>query len=348
MIRTILAVAVFGLTILPAQAQTPFGGKGQPVPTTPPPKMQAPPPAQAQTATGQSPSPAARVPMSADMKQQAQFQAEGIFPDMTRPGAGGQMQDAWNNSDPRTGVHVQRLCENCVYKVRTREFMTTTLILPDDAVITSVDPGDDVGFTIKIKAVNKVTVRPAGWGMDTNANVYTRSGAVYPFYIRSETVNSMNVPDLVVRIIGKEMPAEIAAPKPKAAERQPSKDEAPDSKDNIAKGKADKPVPARKDFIRHVPVDPAKFHGWADYKLWGDDELKPETVWRDDFFTYIRYGAKWDGMELATGYVTIDGIDELVNTHVEGSVFVVESISPLITLKDGKRFLCLQYTGETP
>ena len=124
MIRSTIVVLAFSLIVLPAQAQTPFGGKGQPVPTTPPPKVQAPPPAQGATAPG-APQAAPRMPLSADMKQQAQFQAEGIFPDMTRPGAGGQMQDAWNNSDPRTGVHVQRLCENCVYKVRTREFMTT-------------------------------------------------------------------------------------------------------------------------------------------------------------------------------------------------------------------------------
>lgn len=275
------------------------------------------------------------------MRDQAKFQAEGVFPDMTRPGAGGQIQDAWNKSDPGEGVHVQRLCENCVYKIRTREFMTTTVILPEDAVISSVDPGDQVGFQIKVKSANKLAVRPTSWGMDTNVNVYTKSGAVYPIYVRSETVNSMNIPDLVVKITGKEKPPSI--------EGISVEHEAKGAENSGKPG--DKLAPKIKktgDFVRHVPVDPAKFHGWGDYKLWGEEELKPETVWRDDFFTYIRYGKKWDGMELSTGYVTIDGIDELVNSHVEGSVFVIESVSPLITLKNGKKYLCIQYTGETP
>jgi len=274
------------------------------------------------------------LPASPDMRQQAEFQAEGVFPDMVRPAGGGQVQDAWNDSKPNQGVHVQRMCEDCVYKVRTREFMTTTIVLPEDAVINSADPGDNVGFQVAVKAKNKLAIRPTGWGMDTNINVYTKSGAIYPLYVRSETVNSMNVPDLVVKIVGRERPAGIAA---FAEEINDEKKAKPAPMPNTARPK---------DFVRNVPIDPAKFHGWADYKLWGDDSLKPETVWRDDFFTYIRYGRKWDGMELASGYVTIDGIDELVNTRVEGTVFVVESVAPLITLKIGKKFLCVGYSGE--
>ncbi|CDK99668.1 conserved protein of unknown function, containing conjugal transfer, TrbG/VirB9/CagX [Magnetospirillum gryphiswaldense MSR-1 v2] len=335
------ALALLGLAVMPAEAQTPFGGKGQPVPATPPAKAQPAPAPPQSTVPAQQP-PVARVPMSPDMKQQAEFQAEGVFPEMNRPGAGGQVQDAWSDAEPRAGVYVQRLCEDCVYKVRTREFMTTTVILPEDAVITSADPGDAIGFSVKIKAANKLAIRPASWGQDTNVNVYTKSGAVYPLYVRSETVNSMNVPDLVVKIVGREKPAAIEAPAPvvdDTEKKEPAKPGAPALQQGA--------VP-KKDFVRHVPVDPAKFHGWGDYKLWGDDSLKPETVWRDDFFTYIRYGAKWDGMELASGYVTLDSIDELVNTHVEGTVFVIESTAPLITLKNGKRFLCIQYTGAKP
>ncbi|MGE4278209.1 MAG: TrbG/VirB9 family P-type conjugative transfer protein [Magnetospirillum sp.] len=326
------ALFALGVVVVPAEAQTPFGGKGQPVAPTPPPKTTQPSQQQMQA------QPAARVPMSPDMAKQAEYQSEGVFPEMSRPGAGGQVQDAWNDAEPRAGVYVQKLCDDCVYKVRTREFMTTTLILPDDAVITSADPGDAVGFSVKIKASNKLAVRPASWGQDTNLNVYTKSGAVYPFYIRSETVNSMNVPDLVVKIVGREKPApvEVVAPAGTGI----------DDKEKEAGASAMKPTDGKKKgVIRHVPMDVSKFHGWEDYELSGDSELKPETIWRDDFFTYVRYGQKWDGMELSTGYVTVDGIDELANSHVEGTTFVIESVAPLITLKNGKRFLCIRYTG---
>lgn len=336
------AVVGVGLLIVPAEAQTPFGGKGQPVPQTPPPKAAQTQPSQpAQgTTTTQPPQQqqAARASALPGMVEQAEYQAEGVFPEMARPGAGGQVQDAWTDAEPRKGVYVQKMCTDCVYKVRTREFMTTTLILPEDAVISSFDPGDGVGFRFKIKSANKLAVRPESWGQDTNVNIYTKSGAVYPFYVRSETVNSMNVPDLVVKIVGREQPAAVEV-----------SNVAIDDKEKGGQVEANspalKPGKSKKDFVRHVPVDPSKFHGWADYKLSGDAELKPETVWRDDFFTYVRYGKKWDGMELASGYVTIDGIDELVNSHVEGTVFVIESTAPLITLKNGKKFLCIQYTG---
>lgn len=340
------AVVGVGLLVVPAEAQTPFGGKGQPVPQTPPPKAAQTPPSQPVQGTTTQPLPqqqqqqAARASALPGMTEQAEFQAEGVFPDMTRPGAGGQVQDAWNDAQPRQGVYVQKMCDDCVYKVRTREFMTTTLILPEDAVISSVDPGDAVGFTVKVKAANKLAIRPASWGQDTNVNVYTKSGAVYPFYVRSETVNSMNVPDLIVKIVGREKPAAVEV-----------SNVAIDDKEKGGQAEANspalKPGKSKKDFVRHVPTDVSKFHGWKDYSLSGDPELKPETVWRDDFFTYVRYGRKWDGMELASGFVTIDGIDELVNTHVEGTVFVIESTAPLITLKNGKKYLCIQYTGAT-
>lgn len=361
MIRLNMAIVALALALSPpAWSQTPFtGGQQKPVSTTPPPKSQPPAQGAGQPAgsgasqSGQAPvgasgqpaakmpavvPPASRLPMSKDMREQAEYQAEGVFPDMTRPGAGGQVQDAWNNSEPGKGVHVQRLCEDCVYKVRTREFMTTTVVLPEDAVITSVDPGDGVGFVTKIKTSNKLSVRPTSWGMDTNLNVHTKSGAVYPLYVRSETVNSMNIPDLVVKIVGREKPVDVeghAADSGRAAEP-------------LAKPGDRVVPPGKRDFVRHVPLDVAKFHGWNDYRLWGDDDLRPEMIWRDDIFTYIRYGKKWDGMELSAGYVTIDGIDELVNTHVEGTVFVIESVAPLITLKNGKQYLCIRYNGKRP
>ena len=54
----------------------------------------------------------------------------------------------------------------------------------------------------------------------------------------------------------------------------------------------------------------------------GDKNLKPEQVYRDDNFTYIQYGDKWNDIELPTAYVVVDDIDELVNTRVIGTTFV--------------------------
>jgi ComB9 competence protein len=50
-------------------------------------------------------------------------------------------------------------------------------------------------------------------------------------------------------------------------------------------------------------------------------------------------------VELPTAYVVVDGIDELVNTRVQGTTFIVESTHRLITLKSGQSFMCIQYKG---
>lgn len=375
MIRSHAAVAACLALLLstPAGAQTALGSKpvptrtiGQtpdkPVPTAPPGKA-SPAPATTAPAQQQQPqAPAAKIPMSGASYTQALDQSEGIYTEMQRAGAGGQIQEAWDKvaADPATGqqrqgVYATRLCEDCVYKVRAREMMTTTITLPEDAVIATADLGDPVGFKVQVRAANMIAVRPSAYGLDTNLNVYTKSGAVYPFYIRSESYNSTNVPDLVVKILGREKPAVIEGPTGAGigagigAERQEKGTPAElDGKTAAAIHDLTSPAPPGGDFVRNVPFDPAKLHGWKEYSLKGDEELKPEVIYRDDFFTYVRYGKKWDGMELSTAYVTIDGIDELVNTRVQGSTFIIESVNPLITLKNGKRYLCIQYTGETP
>lgn len=379
----ILSVALASALLLsasPAGAQTPFGKSRAAVPTTPPGRtsMQAPsqvPARQTVPVTSQGTVPpqaateAPTVPVPASVIKQAQSQLEGNFPAMARAGVGGQVQDAWNDAGPREGVQTFRLCADCVYKVRLREFMVTTIVLPDDTEIVTADLGDTIGFQVKVKSANMIAVRPASYGLDTNLNVYSKSGAVYPLYLRAEGFNSRNVPDVLVKIIGRETPPKIesVASEMGAADDNKRSDDGKEGEkgkgpqDGMAKG-PDKPAdkvaaavdaltnPKAKDgdFVRSVPFDPAKLHGWRDYKLWGDDTLRPETVFRDGQFTYIQYGDQWDALELPTAYVVIDDIDELVNTRVQGSTLIVESVSALISLKSGKKFLCVQYTGEKP
>jgi ComB9 competence protein len=359
----------------PAAAQTAFGAQTRQVPATPPGRpgpAQTPAARQPVTATPNgvaangTPAPEApALPVPASVIRQAESQLQGQFPAMARAGVGGQIQDAWNTSEPREGVQTFRRCEDCVYKVRLREFMVTTIILPEDAEIVTADLGDTTGFQVKVKSANMIAVRPASYGLDTDLNVYSKSGAVYPIYLRAESFNSKNLPDLVVKIVGRETPPKIDGPAtaidgPAGKDAAAGGDEARREKEGAdGKGKAEdktaaavealtNPKPPAGDFVRSIPFDPSTLHGWKDYKLWGDETLRPETVFRDGQFTYIQYGAKWDASELPAAYVVIDGIDELVNSRVQGTTFIVESINPLISLKNGKRFLCIQYTGEKP
>lgn len=191
-------------------------------------------------------------------------------------------------------------------------------------------------------------MRPVGQGYDTSLIVYGKSGRVYPFYLRAEGLNSKNVPDLVVKIEGAVTIDDDLTPPGFALDEPPPPSGAAvgDMAKAVAGLEHTNPLTPADDFVAEAPFDPNALRGWGDYTLWGDDALRPETVFRDDHFTYIRFGERWKDIELPTAYVVVDGIDELVNTRVQGQTYIVESTRDLITLKSGKSYLCIKYEGD--
>ena len=312
------------------------------------------PPAAAQTRIDVPPPPSAVA--------QAKAQATGDYGVLLRGVAGGQIQDAWDRSDLTAGVYRYAACGSCVYKVRTRERMVTGIELPAGETIAGADIGDSGLFEVEIRAPRVAAVKPLGQGVDTSLLIYGSSGRIYPFYLRAEGFNSTNVPDLLVRVVGAPAPDGPGLPGIDAAgaggtetgasgAERPSRLPPARGEDIAALAEAlrTKPPagePAAEDFAARHPFDPDKLRGWGDYELWGSEELRPETVFRDDDFTYIKFGDRWTDLELPTAYVVVDGIDELVNTRVAGTTFIVESTRKLISLKSGKKYLCIQYTGE--
>ena len=161
------------------------------------------------------------------------------------------------------------------------------MVLPGDTKITAVDLGDPAGFQARIRASNIVAVRPNGYGIDTSMTVFAEDGRVYPFYVRSESIHSPNVPDLVVRIHGggfQDPVEEEDGEKPSAVlsgGTGPFAD-SPGAPAGVAQPRAEP-----EDFVERVEFDPATLHGWDDYRLWGDGDLAPEQVFRDKRFTYL-------------------------------------------------------------
>ena len=257
------------------------------------------------------------------------------------------LQGAWDEAPDHAGVADLRLCAACVYRVRTRELMVSTLVLPEDRTIERIDVGDSVGFEVRIRGSNLVVVRPRSFGIDTNMNIYTDKG-VMAFYLRSEGFDSGHVPDLVVRIGQDGLGGDLAgdAPAPPAFDGGGGTGATPPAREAVpglpAWPASGGPAPA---FGDGHAFDPAELRGWGDYSLRGSETLRPETVFRDDHFTYVHFGDRWREIELPVAFVVIDGIDETVNTRVAGQTLVVESTSPLISLKSGESFLCIEYQG---
>ena len=88
--------------------------------------------------------------LDAIAEEQARLQASGDFGVMQRNvSIGGQIQSAWSYKAKGQGVHIEALCDTCVYKVRLREYMTTAIVLPERMEIESVDLGDTNRFDAK-------------------------------------------------------------------------------------------------------------------------------------------------------------------------------------------------------
>ncbi|AUG51503.1 TrbG/VirB9 family P-type conjugative transfer protein [Thalassospira marina] len=489
------------------------------------------------------------MPVPDSVVKQAKDQAEGRFGPMVRPRTSGQIQDAWDYAEKNDGVYVTDMCETCTYRVRTREYLVTLIELPAGEEITRIDVGDPRSWSVNKRDERRIAIRPASYGYDTSMIVYGGSGHVYPFYLRAEGVNSINMPDLLVRLKGSVTtrddmtvamvrpqqrlrygsgvqqtrlqneagiilpdpvtgqyhdiqeipldnqgnPIQLTGPDgtPLESDYQPrvtgyyqgrpiienmptgtadapgsttrpdlvagrfdrngnlvaplnydgsmpvfsdetgqiitrqtangdgtagettgqttgnaatgktssgvtitrtkngivtgqgrsysnqpvaridTSDTVSNTPDNTASGTVAKsatsnpagaddsemakavhdlsdtdPGTPKDDFIADAGFDPNKLRGWGDYDLWGDDELRPITVFRDDYFTYIRFGERWKDLELPTAYVVVDGLDELVNTRIQGHTYIVESTQRLISLKSGKKFLCIEYEGD--
>ncbi len=341
-IKTMPAV-LMALALIPslAQAQTPATPSSRSVPGAHP-------------VPGENPVPGGRlVPQS--VVDQAKAQAQGNFTTMKRATVGGQVQEVWDQATNTNGVFRFQYCKHCTYKARLREHMVTVIELPSGETIDKADVGDGATFQVQIRNPNRLAIRPTGFGIDTNLIVYGKSGAIYPIYLRAESFNSVNIPDLLVRIEGTipniKPGSDLIDQKDETPLSVNEKTEAPLLQiDAITSLKSPERARAEGDFVQEVPFDPDTLRGWGDYKLWsgglGGADLKPETVFRDDYFTYIRFGDAWKDIELPTAYVVIDGIDELVNTRVQGHTYIVESTQKLITLKSGESFLCIEYAGE--
>ena len=308
------------------------------------------------------------------MVRQAERQVQGEFGDLSRSRAavGGQVQEVWNEAPDSAGVNEQTYCAGCTYKVRLREYMVTVIEFPEGERIERADVGDGTSFEVHRRGERRLSVRPLGYGVDTNLMVFGASGAVYPLYLRAERFNSKYVPDLLVRIIhskryqvssnlplwpGDATTVRVAVPmagdvhdagglEPELRRGNGTQADAPTASsgglDALAFNTA-----AGDDFVAEVPFDPDTLRGWGEYEVWGGgadaNALKPVTVFRDDHFTYVRFDEKWTDLELPVAYVVVDGIDELVNTRVQGRTFIIESTRPLITLKSGASFVCLRY-----
>lgn len=274
-------------------------------------------------------------------------QMNGQFPPMLRPDAVplGAVQEQWTNAGADAGILRVEWDPYKSIKLKLREAMTTTIRLPEWEQIDRVVLGNTRVFKAEQLNENTVEVWATHPGADTSLKILGASQNIYVFYLRGETWNSKNIPDLTV-MIEAPVPGAIGGDAPSSSPQQigpvsimkprQQSEPMPSVWLSSAGGETKKP-----EWLKDVSFDPSRIR--RDLALFGDAELAPDDVFRDDQFTYLCYGERWDDSDLmvAAPAIVTDRVDRQVNFRVKSGCLIIEAIGT-VSLKHGNSVLCVK------
>jgi len=274
-------------------------------------------------------------------------EAKGKYPPLQREESLplGQIQRAWDKAPASEGIYHLEFSPDRIAKIRVRQFMPVTIVFPEWETLSS-DPeaGDSFVFSVQRAGTNKLVVRAKFVGADATITVIGDSGTVYPFYVRAEGANSVNVPDVVVYLHAAPPLAGVVM----ASNTRDAKDGKPAApaslKPAVGNGRE---VTGEKapDFVKPIAFNPDKLS--FDFNMAGDRSIAPQRVFSDGVFTWFDYGVKWDRDDLPAVYRVVDGVDTPVNTRIKGTMLVAEAAGAF-TLRNGQRVVCVRPADWEP
>ncbi len=274
-------------------------------------------------------------------------QTRGQFPTMDRnPSLPlGTLQRSWDRPSAASGQTAPGVIHymwhsDFVMGVRTRDFMVTTLILPQWEKANEFYVGDPVVFETKKIRANVLAVRSRNAGADSNLTILGATGNVYNFYLRSETWNSTQVSDLTVYVDA-----------PRNADDADGEGGGGASAASATATPADDTagygvVAGMPDYLRRIVFRPEDLR--FDMKMYArnesDGDIAPERVFEDGIFTYFDFGDRSDSVARPVIHHLVDDVDTVVNTRTagpRGSVLVAEAVGDF-TLRNGNRVICVR------
>lgn len=237
------------------------------------------------------------------------------------------IQKAFDTSGPRDNTVHFKYSPDTTFKLRLREFMNTTIVLPRGEQIKSFSLGDETNFTFvplsndDEKLTNLAQVFPKYPGADTNMTIVGKTGRVYSFYLRSDSVRSTHLPHLVAYVNDPAFVQNHEQPVPPAQQQ----------------------TEADPEYLRELGlVNPDDLE--MDYAFVnGDMSLAPLRIFSDGYMTYFQFGKEnLDQVQrLPTVYRVVDGYDSPANTRVVGGTLIADTISDKWTLRNGESHLCV-------
>jgi ComB9 competence protein len=268
-------------------------------------------------------------------------EAKGKYPAMQREESLplGQIQRAWDKASAGEGIYNVEFSPERVTKIRVRQFMPVTIVFPEWETLSS-DPeaGDNFVFAAQRAGTNKLVIRAKFVGADATITVIGDSGTVYPFYVRAEGANSINIPDVVVYLHATPPGAGVVIT-PASKDAKGGKPAASANIKPTASNGRDVTGEKAPDFVRPIAFNPDKLT--FDFNMSGERSIAPQRVFSDGVFTWFDYGAKWDREDLPAVYRVVDGVDTPVNTRIKGTMLVAEATGAF-TLRNGQRVVCVR------
>jgi ComB9 competence protein len=293
------------------------------------------------TVPGNASSHAAELINSFEANSDVEAQVKGDYPAMDRQESLplGAIQHAWDRAGDMAGVYTTIYNPHKVIRLRVREFMTTSVILPQWESIESTVCGDKSAFHVQVMKSQPhiLLIEPGAFiGTDTTLTAFGKSGNVYVFYLRGEGYNSKNVSDVAVYIRARQV-YQTGDGKIYQAKQSSQLNQTNHNGSNALNDK----IP---DYLEEVTFDPSKLN--FDFSMAGDSDIAPERVYSDGILTWFDYGSKLKTTTLPTIYNVVDGIDTPINVNRESNKLVAQAAGSF-TLRSGQKVTCV-YPSKKP
>ena len=269
---------------------------------------------------------------------EVEHQKDGKFPRLERQHTLGAIQRAWDKAPNQAGVYAVTYSQEQLIKLRLREFMTTTVVLPSWEVIEEIIVGDVSTFEAAQKGNHILLLRCKEFvGADSNITAVGKSGLVYTFYVRSEGYNSENLPDLRVHV---HVPGDIPMSFSVSSQKE---------KGSLGKAALSSEEKMKDTHSLEYPSIIAPKLSRLNFKwsMAGDSDIAPRQVFSDGVRTWFNFdngtGKLLEQQDLPIIARVIDGVDTPVNTRIEGSMLIAET-EGVFTLRNGTKTVCVYPT----
>lgn len=215
------------------------------------------------------------------------------------------------------GVRIYRFQKHTVMDVCTGIGATTWIEFPEWEEITGYKPvlGDDSVFGSIEYDNRSLSLKAFKYGVDSTLHVRGKSGNLYTFFVKAVGTNFEAVPDATVFVYANNPTPRKASASPTSHTEKQAQPALDDLKEQAAI-RPKKPEYKRRKPFNWNEADCNTYNTWAQNEA--GQELMPERVCTDGFWTVFDLGDKSDNNRRVTVYHVVDKTDQPIRPQIRG------------------------------